>query len=122
MSTTAEGDSPIHGTNQSGDSDAAVGANFKPLFDGVDDLIKRVADIESAEVQKIRAKVRVALMVAKSALHDSASQARRRALQVASTADGYVHDFPWQSIGAAGLMGMMVGMLIGGRDQGSTRG
>jgi len=122
MSKTEEAGSPAHGSSQADDTTTAAVANFKPLFDSVDDLIKRVADIESAEIQKIRAKARVALMVAKSALQDSAAQARRQALQVANTADGYVRDFPWQSIGAAGLLGMLVGILIASRAQGPTRG
>ena len=50
-------------TPQSSRQDAA-GANFQELFDDVEDLIKRVADIESPDIQKIRAKVRVALMLA----------------------------------------------------------
>ena len=62
-----------------------AGAHFQQLFDDVEDLIKRVADIESPEIQKIRAKVRVAMMLAKSAVEDGAVQMRRQARQAAHT-------------------------------------
>ncbi|MEA3133782.1 MAG: hypothetical protein QOG17_1628 [Gammaproteobacteria bacterium] len=118
MPTTAEGDSTVNGSSarQERVTAAALGPEFKQLFDSVDDLIKRVADIESAEIQKIRAKVRVALMVAKSALQDGASQVRRQAMQVAATTDGYVRTYPWQSVGTATLAGLVLGLLIAGRD------
>jgi ElaB/YqjD/DUF883 family membrane-anchored ribosome-binding protein len=114
MPTTAEGDSSA---TESSDprrrgSAAALGAEFKQLFDSVDDLIKRVADIESADIKKIRAKVRVALMAAKSAMNDGASQMRRQARQVAKTTDTYVRSNPWQSVGAATLAGLALGLLI----------
>jgi ElaB/YqjD/DUF883 family membrane-anchored ribosome-binding protein len=117
MSTTAEGDSTVNAAARSGEPNTeALGMDFKQLFDSVDDLIKRVADIESPEIQKIRAKVRVALIVAKSALRDGASQVRRQASQVASTTDNYVRGYPWQSVSAAALVGVAAGALIARRD------
>jgi ElaB/YqjD/DUF883 family membrane-anchored ribosome-binding protein len=44
-----------------------VGPQFEELFDGVDDLIKRVADTENPEIRKIRAKVHASMMAAKIA-------------------------------------------------------
>ena len=101
-------------TPQSGRQDAA-GANFQELFDDVEDLIKRVADIESPEIQKIRAKVRVALMLAKSAVQDGAVQVRRQARQAAHTTDAYLRDYPWQALGLGTLLGFGVGVLIARR-------
>jgi ElaB/YqjD/DUF883 family membrane-anchored ribosome-binding protein len=84
---------------------------FRDLFDDVDDLLKRVADVDSPELQKIRAKVRVAAVAAKSALGDSADQLRRRASQAAHTADDYVRDNPWQSLALVALLGAGIGFL-----------
>ena len=101
-------------TPQSGGQDAA-GANFQLLFDDVEDLIKRVADIESPEIQKIRAKVRVALMLAKSAVQDGAVQMRRQARQAAHTTDAYLRDYPWQALALGTLLGFGVGVLVARR-------
>lgn len=92
-----------------------AGAHFQQLFDDVEDLIKRVADIESPEIQKIRAKVRVAMMLAKSAVEDGAVQMRRQARQAAHTSDAYLRDYPWQALGLGTLLGFGVGVLVGRR-------
>ena len=43
-----------------------AGAPFEELFDGVTDLMKRVADTENPEIRKIRAKVHASMAVVKS--------------------------------------------------------
>jgi ElaB/YqjD/DUF883 family membrane-anchored ribosome-binding protein len=82
------------------------------LFDGIDDLIKRVADVESPEIRKIRAKVHAALVVARSALKDSATQVRRQAVQVADGTDEYLNDEAGQSLGLALLVGVGLGLVV----------
>jgi ElaB/YqjD/DUF883 family membrane-anchored ribosome-binding protein len=122
MDATLEGNAGQNGadplrksaTPQSSRRDAA-GANLEQLFDDVEDLIKRVADIESPEIQKIRAKVRVALMLAKSAVQDGAVQMRRQARQAAHTTDAYLRDYPWHAVALGTLLGFGVGVLVARR-------
>ena len=45
-----------------------MGTPLDDLFEGVDDLIKRVADTENPEIRRIRARVHASMRVAKSAL------------------------------------------------------
>jgi ElaB/YqjD/DUF883 family membrane-anchored ribosome-binding protein len=106
--------------NGAGRARNAVPTPFDELFDGVDDLIKRVADVESPEIRKIRAKVHAALVVAKSALKDSATQVRSQAVPVAGGTDEYLnhdpgqflsHD-PGQSLGLALLVGVGLGLVV----------
>src|SRR5271154_3390214 len=97
--------------NGAGRGKNAVPTPFEELFDGVDDLIKRVADIESPEIRKVRAKVHAALVVAKSALKDSANQVRRQAVQVADRTDQYLHHDP-ESLGLALLVGVGLGLVV----------
>ncbi len=84
---------------------------FQNLFSGVDELIKRVADVDSPEVQKMRAKVRVALIAAKSAAQDGAAHVSKRARAAAEATDGYVRGYPWQAVGVGALIGLGVGLL-----------
>jgi len=44
-------------------------------------------------------------------LADGADAIRQRAQDVASSADDYVRDSPWQAIGIAALVGAVVGIL-----------
>lgn len=61
MSTPFESDRPA-GSEQSQAPNGKLNEQFRELFDGVEDLIKRVSEVNSPEIQKIRAKARVALM------------------------------------------------------------
>jgi ElaB/YqjD/DUF883 family membrane-anchored ribosome-binding protein len=98
--------------NGAGRAKNAVPAPFDELFDGVDDLIKRVADVESPEIRKVRAKVHAALVVAKSALKDSANQVRRQPVQVADGTEEYLNQDPGQSLGLALLVGVGLGLVV----------
>jgi len=92
------------------------GANegqFQEFFDGVDDLIEKVAQVQSPEIQKIRAKARVALGAARSAVRDSATHVTKQARQLAATTDGYVRASPWQAVAVGTLLGLIVGFAAG---------
>lgn len=84
---------------------------FHDLFDDVEDLIKRVADVDSPEIQKMRAKVRVALIAARSAAQDGATHVRKRAADAARATDDYVRGYPWQALGIGTLLGLALGAL-----------
>lgn len=103
--------------NTSGGSDrAANGAKdgqFQEFFDGVDDLIDKIAQVQSPEIQKIRAKARVALGAARSAVLDSAVHVKKQARQLATTTDGYVRGSPWQAVAVGALLGFVVGFASG---------
>jgi ElaB/YqjD/DUF883 family membrane-anchored ribosome-binding protein len=99
-----------------GTADAASGDSshepFQDLFASVEDLIKRVAEIDSPEIQKIRAKARVALMAAKSAVQDGATHAGRQARRAAETTDDYLREYPWYAVGLGTLIGFGAGLMV----------
>jgi ElaB/YqjD/DUF883 family membrane-anchored ribosome-binding protein len=122
MSATFESD-PAAGADQLKASNGKLDEQFRELFDGVDDLIKRVSEVDSPEIQKIRAKARVALMLAKSAITDGAThvsdRARRAAgttgeyvRRAAGTTEDYVREYPWYALGAGALLGFTLGVLV----------
>jgi ElaB/YqjD/DUF883 family membrane-anchored ribosome-binding protein len=85
------------------------------FLDSVDDLTKALKDIESPDIARVRAKVKVALVAAKSAVADTASQVRAQAKHVGKRTDSYVRDNPWQVIGIATVIGLAVGILASRR-------
>jgi len=85
------------------------------FLDSVEDLTKALKDIESPDIARVRAKVRVALVAAKSAVADTASQLRSQAQQVGKRTDTFVRDNPWQVIGIAAVVGLAVGILASRR-------
>jgi ElaB/YqjD/DUF883 family membrane-anchored ribosome-binding protein len=85
------------------------------FLDNVEDLTKALRDVDSPEIAKVRAKVKIALAAAKSAVADTASQLRDQAQQVGKRTDTFVRDNPWQVIGVAALVGLAVGIFASRR-------
>jgi ElaB/YqjD/DUF883 family membrane-anchored ribosome-binding protein len=97
-----------------GVGDSANG-QVKTFLDNVEDLTKALRDVDSPEIAKVRAKVKIALAAAKSAVADTASQLRDQAQQVGKKTDVFVRDNPWQVIGIAALVGLAVGIFASRR-------
>jgi ElaB/YqjD/DUF883 family membrane-anchored ribosome-binding protein len=93
------------------DIKTAASGEIKNLISDVEDLMARIADLKDADVVRVRGKVQRAVEATKQSLSDSADSLRRRAQTVASTADDYVRDSPWQAIGIAALVGAVAGIL-----------
>jgi ElaB/YqjD/DUF883 family membrane-anchored ribosome-binding protein len=93
------------------DVKTAASGEIKNLISDVEDLMARIADLKDADVVRVRGKVQRAVDATKQSLSDSADSIRRRAQNVASTADDYVRESPWQAIGIAALVGAVVGIL-----------
>jgi ElaB/YqjD/DUF883 family membrane-anchored ribosome-binding protein len=81
----------------------------------VEDLTKALKDVDTPDVARVRAKVKIALAAAKSAMADTASQLRGQAQQVGKRTDTFVRDNPWQVIGVAAVIGLAVGILASRR-------
>ncbi|MGD0504414.1 MAG: hypothetical protein ABSD02_16875 [Steroidobacteraceae bacterium] len=87
-------------------------ASINEFLDNVDDLTKAIKDVEAPEIARVRAKVKMALAAAKSALSDGAAQVKGQARQVSRTTDTYVRDNPWQVVGIAAVVGIALGILM----------
>jgi ElaB/YqjD/DUF883 family membrane-anchored ribosome-binding protein len=87
-----------------------VDARFEELFDGVDDLIKRVADTENPEIRRIRAKVHASMMVAKSAYQVRAQGSPPAAPREDAT-KGLLDD-SGPTMGVALLVGVGLGVIM----------
>jgi ElaB/YqjD/DUF883 family membrane-anchored ribosome-binding protein len=107
--------------NGAGRANLPADSALELLFDGVDDLIRRVADTENPEIRKIRAKVHAALVAAKSEvaaksafeeMEAQLNQARGQAAQVDGGADDPLRDYPAPALGVALLVGIGLGLVV----------
>jgi ElaB/YqjD/DUF883 family membrane-anchored ribosome-binding protein len=89
----------------------AVNGQISAFLDNVEDLTKALKDVETPDIARVRAKVKIALAAAKSAMEDTASQLRDQAQVVGQRTDTFVRDNPWQVIGVAALVGLAVGII-----------
>ena len=90
-------------------------AQVNNFLSSIEDLTNALKDVESPEIAKVRTKVKLAVVAAKSAASDTAYQIRSQAQQVSQRTDTFVRDNPWQVIGIAAAVGLAVGMLTARR-------
>jgi ElaB/YqjD/DUF883 family membrane-anchored ribosome-binding protein len=81
------------------------------FLESVEELTKSLKDIETPEIARLRAKVKIALLAARGAALDTAGQLRAQAQQVSFRTDSFVRANPWQVVGIAALVGLAVGMF-----------
>jgi len=98
--------------NPAARANRGAGDPLEDLFDGVDDLIKRVADTDNLEIRKIRAKVHASMVVARNAFEERAARARLAEAPLGADFDGYMGDDPEQALGVALLVGVGLGVIM----------
>jgi ElaB/YqjD/DUF883 family membrane-anchored ribosome-binding protein len=85
---------------------------YNELTDSVEDLLKRIADVDSPDIKSIRAKVQVALASAKSAWQETTDYASRQVTRTLRRPGDYVRESPLRTIGIVALLGIGVGALL----------
>ncbi len=102
-------------TNRARSAKDYANGKINSFIEDVENLTHALKDVETPEIARVKAKVKMALAAAKSAMHDSADQMRTQARQVGRTTDAFVRDNPWQVVGIAALIGVAVGILASRR-------
>jgi len=87
-------------------------SEIQNLIADVEDLIGRISNLKDADVARVRTKVEQALASAKESIATGTDTVRQQARRVASTADDYVHESPWQALGIAAIAGVAIGFLV----------
>jgi ElaB/YqjD/DUF883 family membrane-anchored ribosome-binding protein len=98
-------------TSQARGAKDYANGKISTFIENVEDLTHALKDVDTPEIARVKAKVKMALAAAKSAMSDGASQVRTQARQVGKTTDTFVRDNPWQVVGIAALVGIAVGIL-----------
>jgi ElaB/YqjD/DUF883 family membrane-anchored ribosome-binding protein len=89
--------------------------DLRNVIHDAEELLKLTAQDVGDEAAAVRERVRSRLLDAKDSLLQLQEGAVERAKEAGRKADDYVHDHPWQAIGIAGAVGVVVGLLIGRR-------
>jgi ElaB/YqjD/DUF883 family membrane-anchored ribosome-binding protein len=89
--------------------------DFAEMLTEAEDLMKRAASETGERAKDLRTQVEAKLLAAKSRLQEMQGDALDSAKAAARVTDDYVHDNPWQAIGAAAALGFLVGLLMNRR-------
>jgi ElaB/YqjD/DUF883 family membrane-anchored ribosome-binding protein len=93
-------------------SNARGDASFDELVDSIDELLKRISDIDTPEVNKIRTKVQIALSAAKSAWQDTTRYANEQVTNSLRWPSDQLRESPWWAVGIATVVGIGMGALL----------
>jgi ElaB/YqjD/DUF883 family membrane-anchored ribosome-binding protein len=88
---------------------------WRRLVADVEDLVKKVANVDDEEIAEIRSKVEDTLARAKSSAVSSVAAVRGRAEEATEATDEYVHENPWAAIGIAAAVGIIIGFVASRR-------
>lgn len=89
--------------------------DFKVVVADAEALLKATAGQGGEAMAATRAKVLESLTAAKAKMIDAEEALLARTKAAAKATDEYVHVHPWQAIGIAASVGMVIGLLIGRR-------
>lgn len=90
-------------------------ADLKTVVEDAEALLKATSTLTGEKIQEVRARAEESLRQAKVRLSEVEEEAMRRAREIADAADEYVHENPWQSVGIAAGIGLVVGLLLARR-------
>jgi len=89
--------------------------DFKGAVVDAEALLKATANQGGEKLVEVRAKAEESLKVAKARMADAQAELLVKTKAAAKATDVYVHENPWQAIGVAAGVGVVIGLLIGRR-------
>ena len=113
MTTKKINHSELHDDKQA-DSESLI-AEFKSLMLDAEALIKATEDHPGATISTIRNKAMETLAGAKESLSVVEGNLLDKAKVAAEGADDFVHRNPWEAVGVAAGLGLLMGLFIGRR-------
>ena len=93
----------------------ALVKDFSDVLAEAETLLKQAAKESGEKASDLRTQVEAKLRSAKLRMMDLQDDAIDTAKAAARVTDDYVRDNPWQAIGVAGLIGLLVGLVISRR-------
>lgn len=89
--------------------------DLKIVMRDAEALIRATSAQTGEKIQEVRARAEESLQQARTRLSAIEDEAYQRAREVADATEGYVRENPWQSLGIAAGIGVLVGLLLSRR-------
>lgn len=89
--------------------------DFRTVVADAEELLRATASQAGEKVAAARERIQDSLHTAKVKLAEAEDVIVQRSKQAARVTDDYVHENPWQAVGVAAGVGLVVGLLIGRR-------
>jgi ElaB/YqjD/DUF883 family membrane-anchored ribosome-binding protein len=89
--------------------------HFKDALADAEALVKATTDLGGDGLAEARTRARESLRIAKVRLEETQEALVQKARGAANATDSYVRDSPWEAIGIAAGVGVLVGVLLARR-------
>jgi ElaB/YqjD/DUF883 family membrane-anchored ribosome-binding protein len=89
--------------------------DFKVVVADAEALLKATANQGGEKLAEVRAKAEESLKVVKARMAEAQEALIVKTKEAAKATDVYVHENPWQAIGVAAGLGLLIGWLMGRR-------
>lgn len=86
--------------------------DLRSIVSGAEELLRATASQTGEKVSAARERIEENLADAKERLVIAERAVREKTKEAATATDEYVRDNPWQAVGIAAGVGMLIGMLI----------
>ena|SRR6187455_367464 len=96
-------------------TDEQLKKHFKDALSDAEALVKATADLGGDTLAEARTRARESLRIAKERLEATQDAIVQKARGAADVTDAYVRDSPWEAIGIAAGVGVLVGVLLARR-------
>jgi len=90
-------------------------ADLKAVMHDAEALLRATSAQTGEKIQEVRARAEESLRHAKVRVSQIEEEAMKRARELADATEVYVKDNPWQSVGIAAGIGLVLGILISRR-------
>lgn len=90
-------------------------SDFKSLVADAEELLRATASQAGDKIGVARQKIEQSLIEGKKALADAEKNLVQKSKEAADVADDYVRENPWNAVGIAAGVGLVIGLLIRGK-------
>ena len=88
---------------------------LKASVDDAEALLREAANATGDRAAELRERAMKSLRATRETLHETQDIVLEQGRRAARVTDDYVHDNPWQAVAAAGLAGLLLGLVLSGR-------
>ena len=90
-------------------------ADLKTVMQDAEALLRATSSQTGDKIQELRSHAEESLIRARARVGELEQEARRRAQEMADVTEGYMRDNPWQSVGIAAGVGLLIGLFLSRR-------
>lgn len=91
---------------------ASVSHDFNSFVDDVDHLIKEASSLTGEELNQAREKLNERILMARKLVEKKGDSLTKQARKSVAAGNKYVHQQPWQIVGAGAALGLLMGLAL----------